>query len=143
MILAMIRLRSVNLQRLAQEPNPDAQQDSNDCRIQMFFRLVPFTHVKPARWMVDQFRQEGQTVKLYLDRTNRKYGQKDINFLIFAVQYRGCALPLLWQCLEHPGNSSTRLRVHMVHRVKRLFRPMCKLTLLWTESFLSMTGSNI
>jgi hypothetical protein len=76
MILAIIRLRSVHLKRLAQEFNPDAQQDSNYYRIQRFFRQVPFAHVKLARWMVDQVRQEGRTVRLYLDRTNWKYGQK-------------------------------------------------------------------
>jgi hypothetical protein len=135
MTLARIRLRSVYMKSLAQEFYLDAQQDSNDCRNQRFFCQIPCaTSSLPARWWTRSGkRHDGET----LPRSHQlKVIGKKISIFDNGLHYRGCAFSLLWECLEHPGNSSTRLRVHLVHRVKKLFGPKCKLTLLADREFL-------
>ena len=87
-----------------------------------------------ARWWTRSGkRQDGET----LPRSHQlKVIVKKISIFDNGLHYRGCALPLLLECLEHPWNSSTRLVVYLVHRVKKLFGPKCKLTMLADWEFL-------
>ncbi|MCK5829189.1 MAG: hypothetical protein KAH20_02700 [Methylococcales bacterium] len=39
---------------------------------------------------------------LTLDRTNWKWGEKDINILMLAVAYKGAAIPIDWLLLTQP-----------------------------------------
>ncbi|MBY0264077.1 MAG: hypothetical protein K2P90_01380, partial [Holosporales bacterium] len=43
------------------------------------------------------------SVLLVMDRTNWKWGQKDINFLFLAVAWEGIAVPLFWSLLASSG----------------------------------------
>ena len=42
-----------------------------------------------------------------MDRTNWKYGQRDINVLLLGVTYKNVAFPLLFRLLSKRGNSNT------------------------------------
>lgn len=53
---------------------------------------------------------------LTLDRTNWKWGQKDINILMLAIVYKGVAVPVYWLLLNKKGNSSTRERIALLKR---------------------------
>ena len=56
-----------------------------------------------------------------MDRTNWKWGKKNINILVLAVVYKGVAIPVYWLLLNKRGNSSTRERVALVKRFFRQF----------------------
>ena len=43
-------------------------------------------------------------VQLTLDRTNWKWGKRDINILMLAIVYRGIAIPIVWTLLNEPGH---------------------------------------
>ncbi|BCR41286.1 hypothetical protein KHAB170019_21090 [Acinetobacter baumannii] len=47
-------------------------------------------------------------VQLTLDRTNWKWGKRNINILMLAIVYRGIAIPILWTLLNKRGNSDTK-----------------------------------
>jgi hypothetical protein len=49
-----------------------------------------------------------------LDRTNWKFGSKDINILALAIVYQGFAFPLLFTMMPKFGNSSTSERIKPV-----------------------------
>lgn len=53
---------------------------------------------------------------LALDRTNWKYGKKDINLLVLSVCVLGCSLPLYWLELDSRGNSNTEERIALLEQ---------------------------
>ncbi|MDR1602522.1 MAG: hypothetical protein LBS42_08860 [Tannerella sp.] len=56
-----------------------------------------------------------------MDRTNRKFGETNINVLTLAVIHDGVAFPLLITMLNKRGNSHTDGRIEIMNRFIRLF----------------------
>ncbi|MDR1601049.1 MAG: hypothetical protein LBS42_01295 [Tannerella sp.] len=56
-----------------------------------------------------------------MDRTNRKFGETNINVLTIAVIHDGVAFPLLITMLNKRGNSHTDERIEIMNRFIRLF----------------------
>ena len=51
---------------------------------------------------------------LAVDRTNWRYGDKDINLLVLSVVINGCGVPLFWIELDSRGNSDTEERKQLM-----------------------------
>ncbi len=47
------------------------------------------------------------------DRTNWKWGKRNINILMLAIVYRGM-IPILWTLLNKRGNSDTKERIALI-----------------------------
>ncbi|EXX08395.1 hypothetical protein J871_4128, partial [Acinetobacter baumannii 25750_8] len=60
-------------------------------------------------------------VQLTLDRTNWKWGKRNINILMLAIVYRGIAIPILWTLLNKRGNSDTKERIALIQRFIAIF----------------------
>jgi hypothetical protein len=120
MIRALCKVQNVGFEKLATAFDCCADTSSSLRRIQRFmaayildtdliakfiFRLLP--HKPPFR--------------LAMDRTNWKFGQKNINVLVIAVIYQGVAFPLLFKLLPKFGNSNTRERIELIERFIHLF----------------------
>ena len=60
-------------------------------------------------------------VQLNLDRTNWKWGKRNINILMLAIVYRGIAIPILWTLLNKRGNSDTKERIALIQRFIAIF----------------------
>ena len=60
-------------------------------------------------------------VQLTLDKTNWKWGKRNIDFLMLAIVYRVIALPILWTLLNKRGNSDTKERIALSQRVMANF----------------------
>ena len=60
-------------------------------------------------------------VQLTLDRTNWKWGKRDINILMLAIVYRGIAIPIVWTLLNKRGNSDTKERIALIQRFIAIF----------------------
>ena len=53
-----------------------------------------------------------------MDRTNWKYGKKDVNYLVVSVAWQGVSIPIVWQCLDNKGGScNTQQRIDLMERV--------------------------
>lgn len=113
-ILAVLKLGTVNLARLANIFDTTAQADSSYKRLQRFFRHFDWDSAVLARWLASGL-DEADWV-LCLDRTNWKFGKHPINILVLAVAYRGIAIPLFWTVLGKAGNSSTAERKQLLNR---------------------------
>jgi hypothetical protein len=50
---------------------------------------------------------------LVIDRTNWKFGAKDINILGLAIVYEAVEFPLLFRMMPKFGNSSTQERIDL------------------------------
>ncbi|HMU88709.1 MAG TPA: IS4 family transposase, partial [Agitococcus sp.] len=62
-----------------------------------------------------------QDYYLTFDRTNWKWGKKNINILLLAIAYKGIAIPIYWLLLNKKGNSSTRERIALLKRFTTQF----------------------
>ena len=60
-------------------------------------------------------------VQLTLDRTNWKWGKRDINILMLAIVYREIAIPIVWTLLNKRGNSDTKERIALIQRFISIF----------------------
>ncbi len=131
LILGVLNSRTVNLTHLSSAFPGEAETSSNYRRLQRFFQQVRLDYNGIARFIVQFMGISDQKWLLSVDRTNWKFGKKNINILMIAVAYKGVAIPLMWTVLRHRGNSSTRQRV-------ALFKRFC--TVFGAEKIAGLTG---
>lgn len=120
-LLALIKVRSVNLAELATAFGGRAKTESHYKRLQRFFRGFDLDFDGLARLLVRLMPVGEGPWYLTLDRTNWQFGKADINFLVLAIAYRGIALPVFWSVLDKAGNSNTGERIALVQRFIAVF----------------------
>ena len=121
LMIALIKVQSVNFDRLAEDFGNDVELSSNLRRIQRFFAsfYLPSDLISQLLFKLLPF--EGP-YRLSLDRTNWKFGKCNINILVLSVIYKGVALPILWTFLgDKRGNSNQKERTDLLKRFIRLF----------------------
>lgn len=108
----------MNLTKLAKAFPSKAKSDSTSFRrMQRFIshpKVLNFDTV--ALFIVGLFGFLASEFYLTFDRTNWKWGQKNINILMLAIVYKGIAISVYWILLNKKGNSSTRERIALVKR---------------------------
>lgn len=119
-VIALIKVRSVNLVSLSQAFSGDAKSESNYKRLQRFFRGFDLSLDLIAKLIFSFVPFEGKMI-LCLDRTNWKFGKCDINFLVLGIAYKGVAMPVLWSLLDKRGNSNSQERIDLLRRYINLF----------------------
>jgi DDE family transposase len=120
-LLALFKVRSVNLAELATGFCGKAKVDSHYKRLQRFFRSFEMDEEALARLLVRLVPVGDGPWRLTLDRTHWKFGQVDINFLVLGIAYRGIALPVFWSVLDKAGNSNTAERIALMERFLAVF----------------------
>lgn len=84
-----------------------------------------------------------------IDRTNWKFGDQDINYLVLAVRVGKLTFPLFWTLLDHQGNSDTKARVAILNQFKEAFGFDCIASFtadrefIGQDWFLYLLGNNI
>jgi Transposase DDE domain len=119
-LVAVIRVRSVNLQQLSTAFVGKALVASNYKRLQRFFREFRINYVEFARSITAWLHLEEDWV-LTLDRTQWEYGCQMHNVLMLAIAYKGIAIPILWTLLPNRSNSYAHQRKALLHRFQRIF----------------------
>lgn len=119
LILGIIQMGTVNLAKIATTFPGNAQTASHYKRLQRLFCQFPLDLNQVARFIAGlipllQF-------KLTLDRTNWKFGDANINYLVLGIVYRGSAFPILWVALDKKGNSNTQERIDIITRFLTIF----------------------
>lgn len=121
LMTALIKVQSVNFERLSQGFDNPVGLNSNLRRIQRFFASFSLESDLIARLLFKLIPFKGP-YRLTLDRTNWKFGQININILVLGVIYQGVAFPLLWTFLgDKRGNSDQKERIDLMERFIRLF----------------------
>lgn len=121
MLIALIKVRTVNLVELACAFDSEATQESRYKRIKRFFSGFSFDFSNVSRWVSQLFGLINTSFYLSIDRTNWKWGKSSINILMLSVVYKGIALPVLWRLLPSCGNSDTQERIALIKRFITLF----------------------
>ena len=113
---ALLQVQQMDLSRLVQAMNDNAQLQSRYRRLQRFFQTTRFDYDAIAHLIMGMFAFDQGHFYLTLDRTNWKWGRKNINLLVIAVAYKGIAIPIYWLVLNKQGNSNQRERIALLHR---------------------------
>lgn len=118
-VLALIKVTTVNLTKVANALSGTALQASNYRRIQRFFAGFRFDYAAWGRLVLRLVPVEGDFV-ISIDRTNWRFGTFDINILMAGIVYRGTAYPLVWMLLAKRGNSNTKERQRLLEALLAL-----------------------
>ena len=133
MISSIIRSRSVNMQKVAENIEGEAKTESNYRRIQRIFKDQKIDFDMTAR-LLSTVLPDDEKWTLSMDRTNWKLGKSNANLLVLAVAYKGMAIPLLWTFLTKEetlndktvsigkrGNSNFQERKDLMQKFINLF----------------------
>jgi hypothetical protein len=119
-ISALCKVQTVNFEKLACSFDSEAKMESSLRRIQRFISEYVLDTDLIARFVFSLLPHE-PPYRLAMDRTNWKFGTKDINILVLAIVYKGVAFPVLYKLLPKFGNSSTQERIDLMRRFILLF----------------------
>ena len=117
LVLAVLKMCTVNFAQLALVVNPSVQVDSNFKRIQRFMKGYRFCQRRFVQFAWSLYGNQGQWVALSIDRTNWKFGRANINILTIGISWRGTAIPLIWMLLDKRGNSNQQERILLLERL--------------------------
>jgi hypothetical protein len=114
MLVALIKVRTVNLVELACAFGGMATMASRYKRIKRFFSQFTIDAAEVAGWVVAVLGLDKEAMYLSMDRTNWRWGKSDINVLMLSIVYKGIAVPVFWSLLTTCGNSDTAERIVLV-----------------------------
>jgi hypothetical protein len=116
MLVALLAVRTINLTEIAVAFSSNASINSRYRRIQRFISLYHIDFNQVAWFIVMLFGFHNGNYYLTIDRTNWKWGKKNINILVLAIVYKGIAIPVYWVLLDKKGNSNTKERIALMKR---------------------------
>ena len=119
-IIALFRVRTVNLSELAGAFPGLAKRESKYKRQQRFFRFFTIDYAVIAKLVVAWMKIPEPWV-LAVDRTQWDVGNTTINILTLGVVHEGIAFPVVWNLLEKKGNSNTTERIDLMEQFYELF----------------------
>jgi hypothetical protein len=119
-LIALFRVKTVNLAELATGFSGDAAQGSHYKRLQRFFRHFELDYYDFAQLVISLIDIPEPWV-LSLDRTQWQFGQVVFNILTLGIVHDGVAFPVLWWMLDKKGNSNTPERIELMDEWQRLF----------------------
>lgn len=121
-ILALIKLRDVNLTSIALVICGDSEVSSGYRRLQRFFEKAEICYQCLAKLIVAIAKIPDPKWTLVLDRTNWKFGKLYINILVLSINYKGIGIPILWSMLyNNGGNSNSYQRQELLGKFIRIF----------------------
>jgi hypothetical protein len=119
-ICALCKVQTVCFERIACGFDTACNTSSSLRRIQRFMADYQLDKDLIARLIMKLLPHE-PPYTISIDRTNWKFGKKDINVLLLAICYKGVAFPILFSLMEKRGNSNTNERIQLVNRFIQLF----------------------
>ncbi len=119
-IIALSKVQTVTFEKIAVAFENKAYTSSSLRRIQRFMASYVLDTDIIAR-LIFALLPHKPPFRLALDRTNWKFGDKNINILVLGVVYQGVAFPVLFTMMDKRGNSSTDERISLMERYINLF----------------------
>src|SRR6056297_2644530 len=122
-VLALIRVRSVDLTQVALALNAAAKPASNYRRIQRFLAGFAFDQHLVARLIVRLLPCPPEGYLVSLDRTEWRFGRCHTRVLVAALCWRSMALPVAWAVVPGRGNTDIALRRCVLGRLFAVVEP--------------------
>lgn len=135
-LIALMAVQTVNLTRIANYMGDiKSKIPARYRRLQRFFSYCKINYDVIAAFIIKLFGFDQKKFYLTMDRTNWKWGKKDINVLFLGIVYKGTAIPIYWLPLNHKGNSNTKQRIALIKRFIKRFGSSNILGLLGDREF--------
>jgi hypothetical protein len=119
-ITALCKIKTINYDRLACGFDTNADKNSSYRRIQRFMKEFDFP-MKIVSELIFKLLPSNKHLVLVLDRTNWKFGSKNINILMLGVSYKNVAFPLMFKMLNKQGNSDMTERIKLIEQYIKWF----------------------
>ena len=119
-LVAILRVKTINLSALALGFRSQAKADSNYKRLQRFLHHFELDYTQLAKVLMSLM-DIPQPWVLSIDRTEWSLGLTRINILMLGVVKNGVAIPLLWTMLDKKGNSHSDERMDLLDRFQEIF----------------------
>lgn len=119
-IMALGKVQTVGFEKLAIAFEGKAKTGSSLRRIQRFMANYVFDTDIVAR-LIFALLPNDPPYRLAMDRTNWKFGSKNINILVLSIVYQGVSFPIMFSMMNKFGNSSTQERIGLTERYIKLF----------------------
>ena len=120
-IVALLKIRTVNLTKIAVAMPGRAKTESKYKRLQRFFAGFDFSMDSIATLIVRFLPISDEIWDLSMDRTNWKLGKLNINPLVLGIIHLGVAFPIIWITFSKRGNSSMIERIELIERFIKIF----------------------
>ena len=119
-ITALCKTKTINYDRIASAFDTKADKNSSYKRIQRFMKDFDFP-MKVVSMLIFNILPFKEDLVLVLDRTNWKFGEKNINILMLGISYKNVAFPLMFKMLDKRGNSDTVERINLIKKYIKWF----------------------
>jgi hypothetical protein len=119
-ILSLVKVQTVNFNRLAVSFDSRSQSDSSLRRIQRFFASFVVDIDLISKMLFALIPKEAKH-ELTMDRTNWKIGDTNINILVIGVIHEGSAFPILFKMMDKFGHSNCAERIEIMEKHNDLF----------------------
>jgi hypothetical protein len=119
-IMSLVKVQTVNFNRLSNSFDSTSKCDSSLRRIQRFFASYTFNVDLISKLLYSMIPKEAKH-GLTMDRTNWKIGEANINILVIGIVYEGLAFPVLFQMMPKFGNSNYIERIAIMEKYNDLF----------------------
>jgi len=119
-ILSLVKVQTVNFNRLANSFDTSSKSDSSHRRIQRFFASF-YVDIDLISKMLYALIPKVAKYGLTMDRTNWKIGDSNINILVIGIVYEGVAFPILFKMMNKFGNSNCAERIEIMEKYRSLF----------------------
>lgn len=119
-LIALFRVKTINLSELATGFAGRAQTDSHYKRLQRFFRHYEMDYAEIAEAVV-ALMAIPEPWTLSIDRTDWQFGDCVFNILMLGVVHEGVAFPLVWCLLNKRGNSNSSERIELFNQFLERF----------------------
>lgn len=120
-LVALFKVKTVNLSEIATALNPKAKIGSNYRRLQRFLADFELDYDAFAKVVASLLPKTDGGYVLSLDRTNWQFGKFSINLLVLGIVHKGVAFPVYWMFLDKKGNSNTAERIALLERFMATF----------------------
>lgn len=119
-IMSLVKVQTVNFNRLSNSFDTTSKSDSSLRRIQRFFASYIFDIDVISKLLFSLIPKQAK-FGLTMDRTNWKIGEANINILVIGIVYEGLAFPVLFQMMPKFGNSNCAERIAIMEKYNELF----------------------
>lgn len=119
-IMSLVKVQTVNFNRLAISFDSSSKSDSSLRRIQRFFASFTIDIYLISKMLYALIPKDAKH-GLTMDRTNWKIGETNINILVIGIVYDGVAFPVLFKMMDKFGNSNCAERIEILEKYQQLF----------------------
>ena len=135
--LALEKLQTTNLRKIAASLKAGVKEESNYRRIQRFLSGYDVDFTALGRLLVTLLPQEGPYVAV-LDRTEWHFGSAPVNVLMMGIAHKGVAFPVAWKVLPSGGGSGAKSHIEVLERFLSIIGPTSIEAVLADREFISV-----